>query len=148
MDEPGRLAEQVGPLITLLGSGLMFFSIFKVIRAGAMQQNNSGPLRDRAGRKRLRESLDLPEPIPAEEIAALQSVARTMMAWRWWLWFPLGASLAQIGGTLGHRGPVRLVLVAAFLVFMALASVLVEQQARLGASFLQRYPVAEQHPTG
>jgi hypothetical protein len=87
------------------------------------------------------------EPVPPEDVGPLQTAARALVQQRWVLLLTLGSCIAQVGGVLGgQRGSTWLVLVGCFIAFMTLASVQIEHQARVGATFLARYPLSGPRP--
>jgi hypothetical protein len=145
VDVPGLLLDLLFLLTMFSIPALIFTSLYRLSKAGGLQQGYSSPMRERANRQQLRRSMQTEDPLPAEEIPALQTFAQAKVAQREWWLFAAGASLMEISSLFMHPGPIRLTvsgLVLALLVWMAVTG---EQQARLGIAFLQRYPVPE-HP--
>lgn len=141
MNETGQTAGMIGSLVAMFGAGLMLLSLILTAGAGGFSNKDVGLLRKRSDRRRFRESVRTREPIPPEEIPALQVAARVRVAQRWWLLFLLGSVVAETGSTVDHTGPVQITLAACFIAFMAVAAILTGRRARLGAVFLQRYPL-------
>ena len=140
MHVPGLLVDLAFLLFIWLGPVLMFVALFRLGQAGGTRRGYSAPLRNRSIRQRLRRSVQTEEPLPTEQIPALQAFAQAKVAQRGWWLFAVGASLVQISSMFMNPGPFRLTVSVLFVAFMAATSAIVEQQARFGAAFLQRYP--------
>jgi hypothetical protein len=142
VDEPGHIAGQVGPILTMLGAALILASLILTSERGGFASGLSHASRSPLSRQ-LRESIRKQTPIPPEKLPALQAAARVWIAQRWHLLFCLGASIAQFGSNLGHSGSRRHAFTAALIALMAVTAVLTERRARLGSAFLASHPISE-----
>ena len=137
MDVPG----QIGPIITLIGVAVMLLPLLRW-RSTPLPKKYRPQVwtRSTSERRQVRDWLRGVEPFPAEERAPLRAAALARVEQRWFIWFCVGASIAEVGSTVGHTGPIRLTLVGCFLLFMATSVVMIEREVRLGAAFLRRTP--------
>jgi len=147
VDEPGRVAGLIGPIISLIGAAVMLAPFLRWRnRPLSKKYRPQVWTLTTSDRRQVRDWLRGTESVPAEELAPLRAAARARVEQRWFIVFCVGASIAQLGGTVGHAGPIRFTLVGCFLLFMATSVVLIERQARLGAAYLRANPQAAISP--
>lgn len=135
----------IGAVITMVGAGIILISAIGHIRFGPLaKEYRPRPFwRPRPGRRQVGQWLRGLEPIPPEELPRLRAVAWARVGQRWTLLVCLGASLAEGGTRVGRTNTMGLLLVGGYIAFMALAAVVIERKARIGAAFLRRYPPPE-----
>jgi len=139
MNEPGHVAGQVGPLLSLLGVALIALSMILTMVKGGYSTGMSLTPWSPLGR-RLRECVRGPVPIPPDELPSLRAAAQVWVGQRWQILFCLGASIAQFGGQLGYPGSRRHAFTAVFTTLMAASAAVTERRARLGRAFLASHP--------